>query len=157
MTDTTLSLVIPGSATLAAAGRLRAVVPPLTHRLAQRLEQPKYLVAVRSAIQEVHGHAYDVRWVDRAPREAKNEMEAAQNRQRLRIRVGHVQDFDTVFDLLRMAGARYIGDDREFVIEGSTFTFQQVCALLELIRHPEQPQVESLWQPDPPHEPTSPE
>ncbi|MEU2032784.1 competence protein CoiA family protein [Nocardia amamiensis] len=121
--------------------------------LARYLTTPKYAEPVRAAVQQVLGRDYGIRWEGGAPLDAPTKKHAAgqpspQSKQRFEIQASHVEDFDQVFDLLRLAGATYAGGDREFVIERSTFTFEQVWALIELVRHPERPKVESPWQPN---------
>ncbi|MBF6207263.1 hypothetical protein IU483_24690 [Streptomyces gardneri] len=121
--------------------------------LARYLTSPKYAGPVSAAVQQVLGRDCDIRWEGGAPldpsaRKHTVGQSSPQSIQRFDIRVSHVEDFDQVFDLLRLAGAKYAGGDRVFVIEGSTFTFEQVWALIELVRHPERPKVELPWQPD---------
>ncbi|WP_327097039.1 hypothetical protein OIE68_45470 [Nocardia vinacea] len=138
--------------------RLEADTVVLAHQhavLAQRLTIPKYADALRAAIQAVLGRDVHVQWQGSAvlplPPPTGNgtpRRSAPRGAQRFDIQASDVDDFDHVFDLLQLAGARYGGSNREFVVEGPTFTFEQVWALLELVRHPDQPTVQSPWQPE---------
>ncbi|CAM3950968.1 competence protein CoiA family protein [Nocardia ninae] len=137
--------------------RLEEKTVVLAHQhapLRQRLMKPTHVEALHAAVREVLGREYEIRWETAAPLQPPAEKSSprrasTQSAQRFDIRAAHVEDFDSIFDLLQLAGASYSGGNREFVVEHSTFTFAQVWALIELARHPELPTVETLWRPQP--------